>query len=260
MGIGNLQHVLTEYNGGGAVPYVQLYFDTAPDHHTAAYNLLSSLGDDSALYWWRVLGSLAIMRLYRSDRSALQSLVNLQDATDSNAEVLHPPAATPGFATPDALRAAYGNRQVLPLPRNPSTVGLAYAASMGAAASELGAPRSLYRGLRTPALDLLIELGVRVQALSGSNAPLIVASTITDARYQQLARGAGRQLAVPTADSDTGWSFQILRSYVSHAQAVAFQAMLDRLQSLNLIAWTRTARMIDITVAPDAAQTIVNGP
>ena len=36
MGIGNLQHVLTDYDGGDAVPYVQLYFDTAPDDPTGA--------------------------------------------------------------------------------------------------------------------------------------------------------------------------------------------------------------------------------
>jgi soluble lytic murein transglycosylase-like protein len=252
MGIGNLQHVLTDYDGGDPVPYVQLYFDTAPDHHTAAFNLLSTLGDDSSLYWWRVLGSLAIMRMYRSDRSALASLVSLQGATDSNAEVLHPPAITPPFANPDALRAAYTGRELLPLPRNPARVGLAYAQSMGGLASKLGEPRALYRGLRAPALDLLIELGVRVQALSGSHAPLIVASTVTDGRYDQLAPGA--------AESGTGWSFQILRRYQSRAQADAFQAMLDRLQALNLIAWTRRARTIDITVAPDAARAIVNGP
>jgi hypothetical protein len=252
MGIGNLQDVLADYDGGEPVPYVQLFFDTAPNHHTAAYNLLSALGDDSSLYWWRVLASLAIMRLYRSDRSALQSLVTLQGASDSDAEVLHPPASTPAFATPDALRAAYGERDLLPLPRNPTRVGLAYAGSMGAMAWKLGEPRSLYRGLRTPALDLLIELGVRVQALSGSKAPLIVASTVTDAHYSQLARGA--------IESDTGWSFQILRRYRSPAQAVAFQAMLDRLQALNLIAWTRNARTIDITVGADASQAIVNGP
>jgi len=103
-----------------------------------------------------------------------------------------------------------------------------------------------------PALDMLIELAVRVRALSGSHAPLIVASTVTDAPYQKLAPAA--------AGSDTGWTFQILRRYASHAQAVAFQAMLDRLQALNLIAWTRTARTIDVTVASDASKAIVNGP
>jgi hypothetical protein len=123
---------------------------------------------------------------------------------------------------------------------------------MGSAASALGEPPALYRGLRVPALDLLVELGVRVQALSGTHAPLIVASTVTDAEYRRRDPGA--------LGSDTGWSFQILRSYRSHAQAAAFQAMLDRLQALNLIAWSRRAATIDITVAPDASTAIVNGP
>ena len=68
MGIGNLQNVLNDYDGGRAVPYAQLYFDTAPDHHASAYNLISGFGDDSSLYYWRVLGAEQIMRLYRTDR------------------------------------------------------------------------------------------------------------------------------------------------------------------------------------------------
>ncbi len=68
MGIGNLRQVLADYDGGRPVPYAQLYFDTEPDHHTAAYNLISGFGDDSSLYYWRVLGAMDIMRLYRSDR------------------------------------------------------------------------------------------------------------------------------------------------------------------------------------------------
>jgi hypothetical protein len=47
---------------------------------------------------------------------------------------------------------------------------------------------------------------------------------------------------------------------VSRAQAAAFQSMLDRLQALNLIAWVRTPRTIEITVASDASRVIVNGP
>ena len=73
MGIGNLQHVLDEYDGGHAVPYVQLYFDTAPDHHSAAFNTLSGFGDDSSLYYWRILGAAQIMRLYRSDQTVLKN-------------------------------------------------------------------------------------------------------------------------------------------------------------------------------------------
>jgi hypothetical protein len=92
-GIGNLQRVLRLYDGGHAVPYVQLYFDIFPNHNTAAYDLLSSLGDDSSLYWWRVLGAEQIMHLYRVDRSALQGLVKT---------VLAPVKLTTGTFSPDA--------------------------------------------------------------------------------------------------------------------------------------------------------------
>ena len=110
MGIGNLQHVLDEYDGGQPVPYAQLYFDTAPDRHAAAFNMLAGFGDDSSLYYWRILGAAQIMRLYRSDRAALERLASLQTAPDSAAEVLHPPDATPAFAEPDALYDAYAEQ------------------------------------------------------------------------------------------------------------------------------------------------------
>jgi soluble lytic murein transglycosylase-like protein len=252
MGIGNLQTALDLYDGGRQVPYAQLFFDTSPDDHAPAYGLLTSFSDDSRLYWWRVLASLQIMRLYRTDRPALERLTMLQDAADSNARVLHPPSSTPVFADPEALRAAFARRAVLPLPSNPASLGLAYSPSMGSLAHQLGEPKRLYLGLRPPALDLLIELASRVRALSGVSAPLVVAGTVTDKRYAALEGGA------PVLSS-AGWTFQIARSYASHAQAEALQAMLDRLQELDLIAWTRTPETIDVTVSSDAGQAIVNG-
>jgi hypothetical protein len=253
MGIGNLQNVLDLYDGGRPVPYAQLFFDTAPDNHAPAYGLLSSFSDDSRLYWWRVLACEQIMRLYRSDHRALERLVTLQTSTDSNARVLHPPGRTPVFDNPAALRAGFARRVVLPLPSNPRALGLSYGPSMGELARRVGEPARLYRGLRPAALDLLIELAARVRALSGGSAPLEVAGSVTDKRYASLAGGA-------PALSSAGWTFQIERNYVSRAQADAFQAMLDRLQALNLIAWTRTPDTIDVTVASDAGRVIVNGP
>src|SRR5581483_5871320 len=91
MGIGNLQNVLGDYDDGKPVPYVQLFFDTAPDRHQAAYRLLSSFGDDSWTYYWRVLAAEQIMRLYRTDPAGLRRLASQQTATDSAAYVLHPP-------------------------------------------------------------------------------------------------------------------------------------------------------------------------
>ena len=104
MGIGNLQDVLNDYDGGKPVPYAQLYFDTAPDHHASAYDLISGFGDDSSLYYWRVLGAEQIMRLYRTDRAALTRLSSLQTAVDSQAYVLHPPDEVHPFTDPGRAR------------------------------------------------------------------------------------------------------------------------------------------------------------
>jgi hypothetical protein len=252
MGIGNLANVLGAYDGGGSVPYVQLYFDTAPDRHGNAYRLLSSFGDDSWTYYWRVLAAEQIMGLYRSDRAALARLSSLQTGIGSAALVLHPPDRTTSLSDPDALDSAYAGRTLLRLPRNQASLGLAYDPGIGSLAPKLGVTPALYRGLRPTALDTLIELAARVRALSGGAAPLILTSTVADRRYQQLIG----ENDPPAAD---GWSFTIARHYVSTAQAVAFQAMLDRLQALNLIAWQRYPSEIEVTVASDADRVIVNG-
>jgi hypothetical protein len=254
MGIGNLQRVLDLYDGGHAVPYPQLYFDTTPDHNPAAYALISSFGDDSSLYYWRLLGAQRIMRLYRTDRAALERQIARQTATDSAANVLHPPDTVHPFADPDALDRAYAARTVLPLPSNPARLGLRYDPGIGSLASRLGFTPALYRGLRPAALDLLIEMAARVRVLSRlPRSTLTVTSAVSDRHYQRL-------LGVSDPSAAAGWSFTIARSYVSHAQAAALQAMLDRLQALDLIAWERFPSEIEVTVASDASQAIVHGP
>ncbi len=252
MGIGNLQQVLADYGGGSSVPYVQLFFDTAPDHHGGAYRLLSGFGDDSSLYYWRLLGAEQVMRLYRGDRAALGRLSSLQTASGSAALVLHPPDRTPGFSSPDQLDYAYASRAVIPLPANATALGLAYDPSIGSLARQLGVKPGLYRGLRPAALDLLIELAARVRTLSAGASPLIVSSAVTDRRYQ-------RQLGVGDPPAAAGWSFTIARRYVNRRQAEAFQAMLDRLQALNVIAWQRYPSEIEVTVASDASRVIAGG-
>jgi hypothetical protein len=244
MGIGNLQQVLTDYDGGAVVPYVQLYFDSAPTHHASSYNLLAGFGDDSELYYWRILGAVQIMRLYRTDRAALDRRSTLQTDDDAGAAVLHP--STAGYADPADLAAAYQSRQLVPLPSNAAALGISVAAGMGSGAAQVGATRSLYRGLRPLALRLLIELAGRVRALYRGRAPLQLVSTVADERFQQRVWGGSYPPAA------TGWSFAIARNYVSGAQAEAFQAVLDRLQSLNLIAWAREPSEIEITAASDA--------
>jgi Transglycosylase SLT domain len=95
MGIGNLQHALSLY-GASDIPYAQLYFDSTPLNHAAAWNLLYSLGDDSSTYLWRLLAAKRLMALYRTDRPALATVL---------AGTFPPP---PG--TPRALAAGHGLR------------------------------------------------------------------------------------------------------------------------------------------------------
>ena len=251
MGIGNLHQVLDAYNGGHAVPYAQLYFDSAPTRHADAYRRLSSFGDDSWTYYWRVLAAVSIMKLYRTDRAALSRLSALQFADDAGGAVLHPTAKP--FADPAALAAAYQDHAIVPLPSNAAALGLVIDPAMGTGAKAVGAPRSLYRGLRPEALRFLIELAAQVRRVSGLRAaPLRIQSTVTDER---LANQAG----ISDPPAETGWAFSVERRYVSPAQAVAFQAILDRLQSLNLIAWAREPDVIRITVASDAVSWLRRG-
>ena len=248
MGIGNLHQVLDDYDGGRPVPYAQLYFDTAPDHHRAAYSLLAGFGDDSSLYYWRVLGAVQIMHLYRTDRERAGRLASLQNASDSGAEVLHPPDRTPSFSDPSALAAAYQGHTLVPLPANAAALGLAFNPDMGSQARKLGGTPALYRGLRPVALRLLIALAARVRR-----------SPAAPSRCGCTARSATRSYQQQTGDwlprrDRTAIRSQISRRYVNGAQANAFQAMLDRLQALNLIAWAREPTVIDVTVASDAGR------
>lgn len=251
MGIGNLGNVLHAYDGGSSVPYAQLFFDTAPDRHAAAFKLLSGFGDQSSLYLWRVLGAAQIMKLYDADRPALQRLASLQAALDSGAAVLHPPGRTLAFSDPAALSAGYRDRTLVPLPRNLATFALSAAASLGGG-SEAGVPRALYRGLAPDALAVLEELAARVRRLSGATGRLTIVRAVVDRRL--LSRAGERDPTVAT-----GYAFSLLRRYTSPGQAQALQTTLDRLQALDLIRWARRGDTISLTVASGASRVIASG-
>src|SRR3954452_1517994 len=199
MGIGNLESVLRAY-GQGRVPYAQLYFDSTPLHHAAAYRRLSSFGDDSSNYYWKLGAAMEIMRLARHDPAGLARANALQTAADDARLVLHPPGSAP----------TGGER---PLPSVPADTGLRGPAGIR---------------LRPEALGAALYIGAEVRAISHAAALRV------------------------TRDS-AGWAFSISRRYASRRQALAFQYVLDRLQVLNVIAWSRRPRTIDITAARDAA-------
>jgi hypothetical protein len=141
----------------------------------------------------------------------------------------------------------------MPLPRTGLRLGLSYSRSIGAGAARLHVPAGLYRGLRPPALDLLVALAARVRVLSGKPlSTLTVAGAVSDAAFQ-------RAVGVDDPDALNGYTFSVARRYVSRGQAAAFQSVLDRLQALNLIAWTRGLDTIEVTVASDASHVIAAG-
>ena len=89
--------------------------------------LLYRLGDDSKTYYWRVLASRDVMRLYRDDRAKLERLVELQSGADSGELVLHP---VPGD---DAERAGTDQAQHHPPPKRGTIPVGARFASLAAA-------------------------------------------------------------------------------------------------------------------------------
>ena len=251
MGIGNVQSVLRDY-GEDDVSYARLYFDSTPTDHAAAYRRLAGLGDDSATYLWRVMAAREIMRLYRSDPGRLDRISALQTAKNSAEEVLHPQDETERFATPSQLRAAYDDGRIVALPRAQLLErGVAIDRGMGELAARLKRSRTTYRGLRKPALDLLAYIGAGVKAISGDE-PLVVTSTVRDQRYQRVLLSRNREATPNYSLHTTGWAFDILRTYASRAQALAFEFFLARLQSHNLIAWVREPAAIHVTVSEDA--------
>jgi hypothetical protein len=248
MGIGNLQDVLAAY-GEDDVSYAQVYFDSTPTRNAEVQRRLAEFGDDSSNYLWKLHAARAIMRLYREDPGQLARLEELHGAKASAEEVLHPPEDTNRFGTPDVLRAAWEEDEIEVFPDDPAGTGLDRHASMGELAGRIGSVPGLYRGLRPEALATALYIGAQTRAYAGGDAPLVVTSTVRDEEYQEnLVRGnreATRNYSLHT----TGWAFDVARDYRSRRQALAFQFVLDRLQTLNVIAWVREPRAIHITAA-----------
>jgi hypothetical protein len=75
---------------------------------------------------------------------------------------------------------------------------------------------------------------------------------VRDGTYQTQLAARNSEATRRYSLHTTGWAFDVLREYRSGRQARAFQFVLDRLRSLNVIAWVREPRAIHITVASDA--------
>jgi soluble lytic murein transglycosylase-like protein len=252
MGIGNLESVLAAY-GEDEVSWAQVYFDATPRDHPRTYQLLSGFGDDSATYLWRVYAAREIMRLHREEQRELRRLARLHTAKASAEEVLHPRSETDVFETPEELDEAYETADLRPFE---DVRGMRLDPDVGQLARRLDAEPRLYRGLRPEAHELAVYLAAGVRDVAGTRASLIATSTVRDLEYQRLL--ARRNAFATRAYSlhTTGYSFDVRRDYATRAQAVAFEYVLDRLQSLNLIAWIREPGAIHITASREAGELV----
>jgi hypothetical protein len=197
MGMGNLENVLKAF-GGGRRSYAELYFDSTPLRHKAAFDKLASFGDDSSNYFWKLGAAMEIMRLARGDKARLARIAALQTADKSARTLLLD-----------------------------------------------GAPQGDLRTLTADAADTSLattrDVKLRPEALG--------AALYAAAKVRQISDAPALNV---TGAADGGWTFRISRTYASDRQALAFQYVLDRLQVLNVIAWSRSARSINVTASRDA--------
>jgi hypothetical protein len=234
MGVGNVQNALKAY-GKSDIPYAQLFFDSTPLRHAAAWKVLATLGDDSSTYLWRIGAAKAIMSLYRDDPAKVVAQAALQESP-SGEDVLRPPSKTPRFADDDAL--ATSDLVVVD--------GPALRLSRGLAAAP--APR---RALREDALKVLRYLALGVREVSRT-APIVVTSASRSVSAEQRdSQGVFGAEAAPSMHT-TGFAFDLSRRYRTPAQAQAVQFWLDRLTALDLIAWAREPATIHVTAGPRA--------
>ena len=252
MGIGNLESVIRDFGAPGS--YAEVFFGTSPAERPAAWRRLADLGDDSSTYLWRVYAAREIMRAYREDSDELARTADLYTAKNSAEEVLHPEGDTEVFDDPDELEAAYRDGDVRSFPQAPRALGLRRDRRMGELAQRLEREPRLYRGLRPEAFALAAYMARLTRQAGGGVSPLTVTSTVRDTEYQDVLAGRNPEATAGYSLHTTGYAFDVSRAYASRAQAQAFQFALDRLQSLNLIAWVREPAAIHVTAGSDAAR------
>src|SRR6185437_2008311 len=233
--------------------YAQLYFGSSPARHGAIWHRLGADGETARDYYWKVVAAEHVMRLYR--HGALAYTAHLQGNKNSAEEVMHPRSGTSRFRTPSAIARAWAHHVLRAIPLDVSRTHIAVSRSLGQEARKLGRSRRLYRGLRPPALDVLLYIGRHVHGLSGARR-LLVTSAVRDNRYQRVLLRVNANAARTYSLHTTGYAFDIARSYASARQAAAFQFVLDRLTAANAIAYIRESSAIHVAVASDAARTL----
>lgn len=264
MGIGNLEQVIAAYVAPRRparttretvrrhdISYVRLFYDSSPTRNPRTYRLLASFGDDSRTYPFRLEAAREIRRLAAQDVEELRRRAELHEAKASAEEVLRPEDENEPYEDPEALRDAYEDGELVPLPIGPRRLGYRIDRRMGELARRLGEERALYRGLRKEALAVLLYVAKEVRRIAGGRGALRVTSTVRDREYQQELLARNDQATAGFSLHTTGYAFDIERRYDSRAQARALEYVLERLRALNVIDWVYEPAAIHVTVGPD---------
>ena len=259
MGIGNLSNVVRAYTAREDDPidtivdeadidYARLYFDSSPTGHRASWELLTSFGDDSQTYYWRVLGALGIMHLLRNDPGRLERLAELHDRLPSAGLVLHPPTVRERYADAAQLEDAVARRVLVPV-RPSNGAHFTIDPQLLRVLAPLTDNPSDYLVLRPRAARFLAYLSAKVYELSGEERPLALTRAAYDDKAATKLTPHDPGAAADADMHSTGFAFDIRRRYGSGAQAAAFQWTLERLETLGLIAWTRGRSVIHVVVS-----------
>jgi hypothetical protein len=104
-----------------------------------------------------------------------------------------------------------------------------------------------------PLPDLPRDTGLRAPRGAQLRPEALAAALYIGAEVKAISRAQALRVVATASEPPRGWSFAIARDYASRRQALAFQYVLDRLQVLDVIAWSRSARAIHITAGDRAA-------
>ncbi len=259
MGIGNLKTVIDTYVAPRALArttrrtierfglsWPRLYYDSSPTRNPRTWDLLTSLGDDSRHYLFKVLASREILRLARNDPDELERQIELQTAKGSAEEVLRPESRYPPYEDDKDLRFAYKRDELVPLPDAPKRLAFRPGRKMGSLARRLDQPKILYRGLRPEALATLLYIAKEYRRIAG-HGTLRVTSTVRDLPYQELLVETNIQATSEFSLHTTGFAIDIAKP---RADSV-LRFLLERLQALDVIAWVEEPGAFHLTVGRD---------
>ena len=262
MGIGNLRSVISRYVAPRAqarttrrtvshyrITWPRLYYDASPVRNPRTWKLISSLGDDTKHYLFKVEASKEILRLAGTDIEALRDANEAQTAKASAEEVLRPESRYAPYEGNEDLREAYARSELVPLPSDPRRLAYRIGKGMGVLSKRLKQPRILYQGLRREALACLLYISKEYRRIAGKAwRPLRITSTVRDLPYQRELIQVNSQATPEFSLHTTGFAIDIAKPRAEGP----LRFMLERLQALDVISWVEEPGAFHMTVGPGA--------